>query len=195
MKKDSKNQISKWFLHIWLLMLFFVSPFNSYSQKYIIKEWKGNDYTGILKSKKVKSISYFYSNKKRNISNKMTGIEYYDSFGRITTEIYFDSSNVRASSYRYYYVDTTSELMYRIERLDKNDSIYSISESQIEDGKIIYVGRLNEEYNRCFGYFKYKFGQNGLIEEYIWYGPKRGIYANNNMKAYYTLKLEYTFYP
>lgn len=46
----------------------------------------------------------------------------------------------------------------------------------------------------CFGNYKFKYNRSGLIEEAIWYGPKEGTWADDNMVPYYVTKLVYSYF-
>lgn len=116
----------------------------------------------------------------------------FDSLGRNTEVVYFnDSTGDIKARYKYYYADLIGRLINKIEHYNENDSLITVKNVEEENGQVIYM--VKDEGVKCFGNYKFNYNKNGLIDHAIWYGPKNGIWASENMKPYYIYKLSYTF--
>lgn len=151
-----------------------------------------------LKQNKVYSITqttYNYSNWKKklvcNVGRKEV-TELYDSLGRNFEKIYFRDSAQFFARVKYFYADTTGKRIYRIESYNNKDSLVTINIAEERNGQMIYY-MPDRGGVWCFGNYKFIYNEKGLIEEAIWYGPKKGIWANDKMRPYHTTKLTYSF--
>ena len=145
----------------------------------------------VLKTNKVFSITfieYIYTNdKKKNISEigKINKIEIYDSLGReIVTKYYYDSTGQLSSKNLYFYIDTC-QTVYKIERYNDKDSLEIVSYTK----ELITISKENLQ----FGYYKYVYSKNGLIDEAVLYINKCGSCSKSIMKPVYLMKLKYAF--
>jgi len=151
-----------------------------------------------LKQNKVSSIThtkYYYKDNKKELTyetgNKIL-TELFDSLGRKVEVIYYiDSTAEISNTIKYQYADTIGIAIYMIETYDSGDSLVNVKEAKEENGEMIYF-RIGSGVS-CFGNYKFIYNNKGLIEEAIWYGPKKGIWANKHMIANYTTRLSYTF--
>ena len=151
-----------------------------------------------LKRNKVFSIDQFeypISHRKTKSSDKIGKkimTEYYDNFGRNTQVIYYsDNSRLIEKKVKYFYADTIGYLKYRIEEYDNKDSLISVRMNINSKGDTMFF--LPNKNITCFGHYKFIYNSKELIEKAIWYAPKKGIWANENMVAYKTIQLVYIF--
>jgi hypothetical protein len=151
-----------------------------------------------LKANKVTSIEQnvfsFADRKQRklNTQSQSKTVEHYNQYGQLSEEIIFevDTKTVKTRT-KYYYIDTLSRCLLKYEMYDNKDSIIYKSEARLEDGKPICM--LINDGVACFGNYKFTYDDRGLIAEAIWYGPKKGIWADKKMIQYNLTKLTYSF--
>ncbi|MBS1773012.1 MAG: hypothetical protein JST82_09125 [Bacteroidetes bacterium] len=151
-----------------------------------------------LKNNKVYSITTVeYNCNKRGeklkcVNPKKISTEFYDTFGRKTLVVFYDSIGNKHGRTKYYYPNNTETSYCKIEKYNENDSLYFILVSDTVKGEVIYWRETCGE--MCFGYYKLYYNHANLITHAVWYSPKKGMWANDNMKAVYVVELEYSYH-
>ena len=151
-----------------------------------------------LISNKVSSVTFIkftYKDKKRKIlakPGKKITTQFFDSLGRNIKEIHYNENNEEVSFWsKYYYADSIGRAMYRWETYNGKDSLIHLAVAKEEKGEMVYI--IKDKGVSCFGNYNLFYSSNGLIQQAIWYGPKKGLWANEDMIPYYTVKLDYIF--
>lgn len=144
-----------------------------------------------LKANKVSSITYTdykYTNKdKKEVSKhgKIDKIELYDSLGREIETRFYDTTGQLSSKNKYFYIDTSTQLD-RIEQYNANDSLKNVNFAK--DMKRV-------EISLQVSYYKYVYGDKGLIDKAVFYYDECRSCSKRMMKPIYLTKLKYTFNP
>jgi len=145
-----------------------------------------------LKVNKVSSVSIQYCwnlGFPRPADNVDKGIEIYDSLGRNIEGISLDSLGQVKARWKYYYEDSLGKYCIKVERYNAWDSLIEVQEARrLKDGKLEYI-RFNGGVS-CFGHFKYRYDERGLIKAAIWQAS-RGM---ENGKEYYVDQFSVHFY-
>lgn len=194
LRKTDREMINR----LILLLIFFLPSIICVAQNRLETGTVIKNTNADLKRNSVSSIThtkYFYKDTKKRlteVSGRKVVTEIFDSIGRNIEVIYYnDSSGHISSRAKYYYADTIGKSIYRMEYYNNKDSLQTVNVAKEKNGQMVYL--VLGEGVSCFGNYKFVYNDKGLIDEAIWYEPKRGIWANEHMIAYFTTKLNYTF--
>lgn len=178
-----------------ILLLLFSFHSSIFSQDIESMKIEIKNKTEILKQNKVHFITQttydFNKNKRRQNANYIELKEIYDSLGRKIEIInYKKNSNQVGGKIKYFYADTLGIGINRIEYYNDKGILTEIQEAKEIDGKIINI-RVGGG-STCYGHYKFNYNDKGLIEEAIWFAPKK-IRSGEKMIPKHKVQLQYTY--